>query len=55
MIAKKRGLGSEEREIIGKYLWRLFCVVQAYSHKNRQPSLTEVISIVKEFKGVFGG
>lgn len=54
IILQKDGLGSDELEKVGKYLWRLFRVFQAYNHKKREPTLSEVISIVEEFKEVFG-
>jgi hypothetical protein len=55
MIAKKEGIGSDQLEQMGKYLWRLFRVVQAYNHKKRDVTLTELVSIVDEFKSVFTG
>ena len=54
MILKKEGLGSEQLEAIGKYLWRLFMVFQAFNSKKRDVSFSEIINIVGEFKDTFG-
>lgn len=55
MIAKTEGINSDTLESMGKYLWRLFRVMQAYNHKMRDVSLNEIINIVSEFKTVFTG
>lgn len=55
MIAKKEGLDRESLEKIGKMLWRLFMVVQAYNAKRRDASLEEVLRIVGDFRTVFSG
>jgi len=55
MIAKKEGIDNESLEKIGKMLWRLFMVVQAYNAKRRNASLEEVIRIVGDFRSVFSG
>lgn len=55
MIAKKEGLHKDTLIQMGKYLWRLFMVMQAYNSKRREVSLEEVINIVLEFKSVFTG
>lgn len=55
MIAKKEGVSKDTLTEMGKYLWRLFRVMQAYNHKKREPSLEEVANIVLEFKSVFTG
>ena len=54
-ILKDEGVGSNELKQIGKYLWRLFRVMQAYNHKKRDVSMTEIIGIVEEFKTVCTG
>ncbi len=54
MIAKKEGVHKDTLVQMGKYLWRLFRVMQAYNHKKRDVSLQEVLNIVLEFKSVFG-
>lgn len=55
MLAKKEGINSDSVEKMGKYLWRLFRVLQAYNHKTRDISLNEIINIVSDFKAVFVG
>jgi len=55
MEFKKEGASKETLVICGKYLWRLFNVVQAYNHKKRDVTLDEIVSIVQEFKAVFVG
>ena len=55
MELKKEGASKETLVICGKYLWRLFNVVQAYNHKKRDVTLNELVSIVQEFKAVFIG
>jgi len=54
-ILKKEGANKESLTKCGKFLWRLFRVVQAYNHKNRNITLDEIVGIVKEFKAVFAG
>lgn len=55
MELKKEGASKETLVTCGKYLWRLFNVVQAYNHKKRDVTLDELVSIVQEFKSVFTG
>ena len=55
MLAKKEGVGSETLTTMGKYLWRLFRVFQAYNSKKREPSLNELANIVLDFRSVFTG
>lgn len=55
MIAKKEGIDNESLEKIGKMLWRLFMVVQAYNAKRRNASLEEVTRIIGDFRSVFSG
>lgn len=55
MILKKDGVGWDSSSRIGKYLWRLVRVTQAYNHKNRDVTLDEIVNIVTEFKSVFTG
>jgi hypothetical protein len=55
MIVKKEGVHSDTLVEIGKYLWRLFRVIQAYNEKKRESSLTDIINVVSDFKSVFGG
>lgn len=53
MLAKTQGISRESLEIMGKYLWRLFNVVQAYNAKKRDVTLGEIVGIVSEFRSVF--
>jgi len=55
MLAKKEGVSSNSLTSMGKYLWRLFMVMQAYNEKKREPSLQQIADIVLEFKAVFTG
>jgi hypothetical protein len=55
MIAKKEGVSRDTLEEMGKYLWRLFRVMQAYNSKKRDVTLERIVGIVKEFKNVFVG
>lgn len=55
MMAKKDGVDKESLTQMGKYLWRLFNVLQAYNAKKREPSLSQITNIVLEFKSVFTG
>ena len=55
MLAKKEGVNRDSIEVMGKYLWRLFRVVQAYNHKRRDITLDEVVQIVTNFRSVFSG
>jgi len=55
MLAKKEGLEKETLVLMGKYLWRLIVVLQAYNHKRRDVTLKEIISTVCDFKAAFGG
>ena len=54
-ILRDEGFSLESSEKIGKYLWRLFRVTQAYNHKNRDVTLEEIINIVTDFESVFTG
>jgi len=54
-ILRDEGLNKESSEKIGKYLWRLFRVIQAYNHKNRNVTIEEIQNIVMNFKSVFTG
>jgi hypothetical protein len=54
MILKNDGANKESLVACGKYLWRLFRVAQAYNHKKRDITLSEIVNIVQEFKVVFG-
>ena len=55
MLAKKEGIGRPQLEIMGKYLWRLYMVFEAYNHRKRDISFSQIIDIVDEFKSVFVG
>jgi len=55
MLAKKDGVSDESLTVMGKYLWRLLRVLQAYNSKKREPSLQQVVDIVLEFKAMFTG
>lgn len=55
MIMKKEGVGKEQLEAMGKYLWRLFRVIQAYNEKKQQISLNQIINIVNDFRATFSG
>lgn len=55
MLAKKEGVGKEQLEIMGKYLWRLYMVFEAYNHKKKDVTLARVVGIVDEFRTVFVG
>lgn len=54
MLAKKQGINKESLVDAGKYLWRLFNVLQAYNAKRRDVTLNEIVGIVSEFRSVFG-
>lgn len=54
IILKKEGADKESLIKCGKYLWRLFLVIQAYNHKKRNITVDEIVNIVQEFKAVFG-
>jgi len=54
-ILRDDGVSWESSEQIGKYIWRLLRVMQAYNAKNRDVTLEEIISIVTDFKSVFTG
>ena len=54
-ILRDEGISWDTSKEIGKYLFRLFRVVQAYSKKNRDITLDEILSIVTDFKSVFTG
>lgn len=53
-ISKREGLGSDSLVSMGKMLWRLFRVFQAYNEKKCEVTLSRIIGVVEEFKGVFG-
>lgn len=55
MLLKKEGIGKANLVKMGKYLWRLLRVTQAYNHKRRDVTLQEIVNIVLDFKSVFGG
>lgn len=55
MLAKTEGVSSDTLTVMGKYVWRLFRVMQAYNEKKREPSLEQLADIVLEFKSVFTG
>jgi hypothetical protein len=55
MMAKKEGVNKDTLTVMGKYLWRLFRVFQAYNTKKREPTLKDIVNIVLEFKSVFTG
>jgi hypothetical protein len=54
MLSKKEGISKETGIKMGKYLWRLFRVFQAYSEKKREVTLDRIVGVVKEFKVAFG-
>jgi len=55
LLAKQDGVTSDSLETMGKYLWRLFRVAQAYEHKQREATLGGILSIVADFESVFTG
>jgi len=55
LLAKREGVGKESLVKMGKYIWRLLRVMQAYNAKRRDVTLEEIICIVSEFKEVFVG
>ena len=55
LLAKREGIDKKTLTSMGKYLWRLVLVLQAYNSKKRDITLDSVLSIVVEFKGVFSG
>lgn len=55
LLAKKEGVSRDSLEVMGKYLWRLFRVTQAYNDKQKDVTLNEIVNIVLDFKGVFAG
>lgn len=57
MISKKKGLSKASLTEMGKYLWRLYLVLRAYSHKKEQKNITleKIVGIVGDFRKVFGG
>ena len=54
LTLKRDGIGKDELEKIGKYIWRLIRVMQAYNHKKRDVTISEIVGIANEFKSVFG-
>jgi len=55
MLLKKEGVEKENLVTMGKYLWRLLRVLQAYNHKRRDVTLARIVNIALDFKSVFGG
>lgn len=55
LMLRDEGATGDVLERSGKYLWRLFRVFQAYNHKKRDVTFSEIIDIVTEFKSVFTG
>lgn len=55
LLAKREGVGKESLTKMGKYVWRLIRVIQAYNHKRRDVTLEEIVGIVTDFKDVFVG
>jgi len=55
ILAKEEGISKDTLTVMGKYLWRLFMVMQAYNGKKREPSLQQIVNIVLDFKSVFTG
>ena len=55
LLAKREGVGSESLTKMGKYVWRLIRVLQAYNAKRRDVTLEELASIALDFKAVFVG
>ena len=49
------GIDKETLEEIGKYLWRLFRVLQAYKAKNKPMIISSLLDMVEEFRLVFTG
>ena len=52
---KRHGFEKEAMVKCGKLLWRLFRVFQAYSSKQRDLTLKEVVNIVKQFRKIVAG
>lgn len=55
LLAKREGVGKESLTRMGKYIWRLIRVIQAYNAKRRDVTLEEIVGIVTDFKAVFVG
>ena len=55
LLAKRDGIGEESLTKMGKYIWRLINVIQAYNSKKRDVTLEELANIVLDFKDVFLG
>jgi hypothetical protein len=55
LILKREGTSKDSLVRIGKMLWRLFRVTQAYNHKRRDVTLKEIVNVVGIFKETFGG
>lgn len=53
LLSKREGISRDTLEEMGKYLWRLFRVFQAYNHKRKNVTLKEIIAIAKEFTATF--
>lgn len=54
-ILREDGVSWESSEKVGKLIWRLLRVLQAYNAKNRDITIDSIISIVGDFKSVFTG
>lgn len=55
MLSKKDGINRDSVKLMGKHLWRLLRVIQAYNHKRRDFSLDEVVQATNIFRSVFSG
>jgi len=55
LLAKREGIGKESLIKMGKYVWRLIRVMQAYNTKRKNATLEEIANIISEFKAVFVG
>ena len=53
LLAKREGIGKNSLTKMGKYIWRLMRVMQAYNAKKRDVTLEEIADIVLDFKSVF--
>lgn len=53
ILLRDDGLTEQTKIQIGKYLWRLIRVLQAYNHKRQEVTLQEVLNIASKFKEVF--
>lgn len=55
LLAKREGIEKDSLVKMGKYIWRLINVLQAYNSKKRDVTLEEIASIAMDFKSVFTG